>query len=355
MHRHSVRVTLPICDDLSEYHSEDTIILSDSDSEHLQDSAHSHESELAHLSKPQNLALSQDSSHSYKHQDLAQCYNSHDMALSQDSAHSYESYELAHLSKPQDPALSQDLAHSYEHQHPALSQNPAHSYEHQHPAISQDPAHSYEHQDLAQCYDSHDMALSQDPGHSYELQNPVHLGGSHDSCEPCNLAHFDGSQSYHVSASFQVTKDIFTNPSIQVSILERPPYDDVTIGRPISELLIIFRQFRSTEYKVVCKGVFVSKLDMTLAEFCHACKAYCLERHNQNTCQECAHMIIAAGIVQRETICLLSSLFRQAFPNVTYRSHEAKKRLLKIPLACIRVGKPSDGTSQLVDGACERS
>ena len=87
---------------------------------------------------------------------------------------------------------------------------------------------------------------------------------------------------------------------------------------------------------------------MTLAEFCHACKAYCLERHNQNTCQECAHMIIAAGIVQRETICLLSSLFRQAFPNVTYRSHEAKKRLLKMPLVCIRVGKPLDGTSQLV-------
>ena len=65
----------------------------------------------------------------------------------------------------------------------------------------------------------------------------------------------------------------------------------------------MFRQFRSTEYEVVCEGVFVSKLDMTLAEFCHACKAYCLERHNQSTCQECAHMIIAAGIVQRETIC----------------------------------------------------
>ena len=134
MHGHSVRVTLPICDDLSEYHSEDTIIVSDSDSEHLQDSAHSHESELSHLFKPQDLALSQDLFHSYKHQDLAQCYN------------------------------------------------------------------------------SHDMALSENPGHSYELQNPVHLGGSQDSCEPCNLAQFDGSQSYHASASFQVTKDIFTNP-----------------------------------------------------------------------------------------------------------------------------------------------
>lgn len=90
---------------------------------------------------------------------------------------------------------------------------------------------------------------------------------------------------------------------------------------------------------------------MTLAEFCRACKAHCLERQNQSTCQECAHMIIAAGIVQRETICSLPSLpslFRQAFPNVTYSSHAAKKRLLKMPLACIRVSKPSDGTSQLV-------
>lgn len=87
---------------------------------------------------------------------------------------------------------------------------------------------------------------------------------------------------------------------------------------------------------------------MALAEFCRACKAHCLERYNQSTCQECAHMIIAAGIVQRETICSLPSLFRQAFPNVTYSSHAAKKRLFKMPLACIRVGKPSDGTSQLV-------
>ena len=153
-----MRVTLLICGDLSKYHSDDTIILSDSGSEHLQDSAHSHES------------------------------------------------ELAHLSKPQDPALSQD---------------PAHSYKHQDPALSQDPAYSYEHQDLAQYYNSHDMALSQDPGHSYELQNPVHWGGGRAHrifVNPVILPNLMALNCIMLLPHFKLPKTYSQIPPLQVSI-----------------------------------------------------------------------------------------------------------------------------------------
>lgn len=91
-----------------------------------------------------------------------------------------------------------------------------------------------------------------------------------------------------------------------------------------------------------------TKMRLTLTEFILACKANCLESHSRTGCKECESMITAAEIVQREHIFPLASVYKEAFPTVTYQSESAKKRLLKMPLACIRVGKVSDGTAQLL-------
>ena len=127
----------------------------------------------------------------------------------------------------------------------------------------------------------------------------------------------------------------------------RPPCSSVFTGRPITELLHIYRN-ALPNHRLVSDGVYVSNLDLTLEEFCKACKAHCLERHDQTKCKKCTHMIAAAEVVERERICTLSSLFKEAFPGVSYTSDSARKCLLQIPLVCIRVGEPSDGTSQLL-------
>ena len=45
----------------------------------------------------------------------------------------------------------------------------------------------------------------------------------------------------------------------------------------------------------------------------------------------------------------LSDLFRSSFPGITYNTGIAKKRLLQLPLAAIRLGEPStcSGTSKI--------
>lgn len=56
-------------------------------------------------------------------------------------------------------------------------------------------------------------------------------------------------------------------------------------------------------------------------------------------------MINAAKIVLEKSICTLSSVFQAAFPGVTYTAHNAKRRLLQLPLAAIRVHEASSGRS----------
>ena len=53
----------------------------------------------------------------------------------------------------------------------------------------------------------------------------------------------------------------------------------------------------------------------------------------------------------------MSEVFRESFPNSTYRSSVAKKRLLRLPVAAIRVGDPSCGQSQvlLMEALSDRS
>ena len=90
-------------------------------------------------------------------------------------------------------------------------------------------------------------------------------------------------------------------------------------------------------YDTVSDGVYVSKTGMTLDEFCFACDACCKQKHNQSRCLNCSRMMYAARIFQEEAVCSLSALFREAFRGVKYTSESAKQRLLRMPLACIRV------------------
>ena len=52
-------------------------------------------------------------------------------------------------------------------------------------------------------------------------------------------------------------------------------------------------------------------------------------------------------MIQKERVCSLSAVFKAAFPGVIYKSESTKRHLLRMPLACIRMGEPSAGNSEL--------
>lgn len=62
-------------------------------------------------------------------------------------------------------------------------------------------------------------------------------------------------------------------------------------------------------------------------------------------CMKCPPMLAAAEMILKDSICTLSNVFKTFFPDTTYHSHQAKRRLLQMPLTTIRVGSPSDGNS----------
>lgn len=48
-------------------------------------------------------------------------------------------------------------------------------------------------------------------------------------------------------------------------------------------------------------------------------------------------MIKAANLVLDSGICSLQSVFKEIFPNVTYHTGNAKRRLLQMPLVTVQV------------------
>lgn len=58
-------------------------------------------------------------------------------------------------------------------------------------------------------------------------------------------------------------------------------------------------------------------------------------------------MIAAAEKVLLEGVCSLSSVYRSAFPNLVYQPTQAKRRLLQMPLAAVRLGEPSTGYAEV--------
>ena len=57
-------------------------------------------------------------------------------------------------------------------------------------------------------------------------------------------------------------------------------------------------------------------------------------------------MLSAANIVLQEGYTTLAVAFRLASPTVTYTAERVKRKLLQMPLMCIRIGDPAKGNSQ---------
>ena len=86
--------------------------------------------------------------------------------------------------------------------------------------------------------------------------------------------------------------------------------------------------------------------ELTLSEYELALPTYCHAYHPAS-CKECSGLQAIASAVLHEGYIRLSDAFRMAFPGVTYHSQSAKSRILRLPLAALRLGNPSCGNSEV--------
>ena len=115
-----------------------------------------------------------------------------------------------------------------------------------------------------------------------------------------------------------------------------PPCGPTNTGRPFSELVAIFQKYlKGPTYLSLSDKVFLSNCNgLTLKEYCLVCKYICsIEHTKKDSICSCPLMIQAATMVLNEGIIKLSTVY------VTYRSSNAKRRLLRMPLVAIVKGE----------------
>ena len=90
-----------------------------------------------------------------------------------------------------------------------------------------------------------------------------------------------------------------------------------------------------------------SNVHLTLEEFILVCEEYCRLHHNHQLCTDCPGLINAAKLVNDHGFYSLSAAFKSSFPNVSYSSFTAKRKLLLMPLAAITLGEPPSGKAEV--------
>jgi hypothetical protein len=86
--------------------------------------------------------------------------------------------------------------------------------------------------------------------------------------------------------------------------------------------------------------IFISNTeDLTLSEYSSVLSHICKSLHVKPNSCSCKALIEAANMIISEGIVKLSVVFKKVFPQATYRSFNAKRRLLRIPLVAISIRK----------------
>lgn len=93
-----------------------------------------------------------------------------------------------------------------------------------------------------------------------------------------------------------------------------------------------------SNYTVIDENISISKLhDLSLKEYMDI-KTYICEQEHCQPCPDCPPLLCAAKLILQGHICSLPDIFRSSFPGVTYTAENAKRRLLQMPLATVRLG-----------------
>ena len=128
----------------------------------------------------------------------------------------------------------------------------------------------------------------------------------------------------------------------------RGPPCRAAAGRPCDPLNILHRNMthprifnRVRDDIIVCDCEHIS-----LPDYVANLPRYCSLVH-KTTCSVCPALIHISNIILEKGFLQLSEAFKSAFPDTTYHSHSAKRRLLQLPLVVVRVGQPQSGISEV--------
>ena len=91
-------------------------------------------------------------------------------------------------------------------------------------------------------------------------------------------------------------------------------------------------------------GRHFNTIYLSLQEFVTSLHKHCTQHHSTN-CRECPQLLKAAQTILANG---LKSLFKVAFPDVTYTAYNARRRLSQLPLVTIRIGNRSSGNSTII-------
>ena len=95
----------------------------------------------------------------------------------------------------------------------------------------------------------------------------------------------------------------------------------------------------------VCDGVYVSQVsNVSLLQYVTMVFNLCNTVHNQ-PCLRCPPLLKVADIILKEGACPLRQAFELTSPGVTYDTEKARRKLLVMPLASIRMGDPFSGAA----------
>ena len=120
-------------------------------------------------------------------------------------------------------------------------------------------------------------------------------------------------------------------------------------GGPANDrLALVARTFSGcARCECVSDGISISNCrNISLCDYVLYLPTYCSRMHRQ-TCTSCESLLSIARSLLENGFVVLAQAFRSAFPNVTYHTSIAKRRVLKMPLAAVRVGLPRSGVSEV--------
>ena len=102
----------------------------------------------------------------------------------------------------------------------------------------------------------------------------------------------------------------------------------------------------NSSFSRVSDSVYVSRSNISLAEFVSNIPEYCSLKHD-STCTSCTSFLSIANTIIENGFVLMSKAFRSAFPTLSYHPQNARRRLLRMPLVALRVGCPKSGLSEI--------
>lgn len=114
------------------------------------------------------------------------------------------------------------------------------------------------------------------------------------------------------------------------------------MGRQQEILLAYIKHFSTKvqQPKKYSENLYITNLhSLSLQEYITARSLICKAEHS--ACTECSSMLQIATNITANGHCRLSDSFKKAFPSVTYKTELARRKVLQMPLVCIRLKEPN--------------